>query len=83
MHTALMTAGGLSLLSLILGLAQDRGAAARRFIPVWGLISFLDLGYGVGVHHYGFFEELGVHVIVFGVPAALAFWVGRTRRPQR
>ncbi|MES1194465.1 MAG: hypothetical protein ABUL65_01135, partial [Opitutus sp.] len=80
MHTLIITAGGLSLLSLILGLAKDRGAAARRFIPFWGLISFLHLGYGVGVHHYGFLEELGVHVIVFGVPAAAAYGVGRAQR---
>ena len=82
MHTLLITAAGLALLGLSLGLAPDRAAAAGRFIPVWGLICFFHLGYGVGVHHYGFLDELAVHVIVFGVPAGVALWLRRAARPK-
>ena len=82
MHTLLITAGGLALLGLSLGLAKDRAGAAGRFIPVWGLICFFHLGYGVGVHHYSFTSELAVHVIVFGLPAGAAFWLSRRFRPK-
>ncbi len=82
MHTLLVTAAGLALISLILGLARDRAGAARRFIPIWATICVLHLGYGVGVHHYGLLEELAVHVIVFGVPAGVAFWFIRSAKPK-
>ena len=82
MQTLIITTAGLALLGLIFGLTKDRAGAARRFIPAWGLISFLHLGYGVGVHHYSFVSELGVHVIVFGLPAAIAFWFSRAPKPK-
>jgi len=82
MQTLIVTTAGLALLGLIFGLAKDRAGAARRFIPIWALISLVHLAYGVGVRHYGFLEELGVHVIVFGVPAALAFWFTRSAKPK-
>lgn len=82
MHTLLITAAGLALLGLILGLARDRAGAARRFIPIWTIICVLHLGYGVGVHHYSLVSELAVHVVVFGAPAGLAFWFIRSARPR-
>lgn len=82
MHTLIATLVGFLLLGLLLGLTKPRDAGARRFIPVWLVLCLVHLGYGVFVAGYGLAAELGVHAVVFGLPAALACVLARALRPQ-
>ncbi|MBP6507997.1 MAG: hypothetical protein KA257_10585 [Opitutaceae bacterium] len=72
MHTIIVTAVGLLLLFLFLAFASRRDLATRRFIPVWLGLCLIPIGYGVFGAGYGVIEELGVHAVVFGLPATLA-----------
>lgn len=82
MHTLVATAIGLISLGLFVGLAKNKAACAGRFIPVWLVLCLLHLGYGVGKAGYPFLTELGVHVIVFGVPAGVAWYLTRKFKRQ-
>ncbi len=77
MHTIIVTLIGLGLLGLMTWIAKPRASGARRFIPVWLLLCALHLTYGVAVAGYGLWLELGVHAVVFGVPAATALILAR------
>jgi hypothetical protein len=82
MHTLIVTLIGLGLLGLFIGFAKAKDSAARRFIPVWLALCIAHLTYGVIVAGYTLVMELGVHAVVFGVPAALAFILSRVLRPK-
>lgn len=77
MHTIVVTLIGLVLLGIFVGTAREKTAAARRFIPVWLILCFIHLGYGVVVDGYGLLMELGVHALVFGVPSVAASGLSR------
>jgi hypothetical protein len=90
MHTLLVTSAGLAVL-LVFGLIAQRrqrqslgsGAdAMRAFIWVWLVASLANLMMGVFVAGVSFTIELGVFVIVFGVPAAIAWLLGRRAKAQ-
>jgi hypothetical membrane protein len=80
-HTVMMTLGGFALLAILVLIAKPtRAAAARGFIPLWLVVSIVNLLVGVLHAGYGWMEEAGVLVIVFGVPALVAFGVSRMVR---
>ena len=82
MHTLVATLIGLVALGLFVGLAQRKDLCAARFIPVWALICLLHFCYGVWSAGHPFLLELGVHVIVFGVPGGAAWWMSRKFKPK-
>lgn len=82
MHTLIATAIGLGLLGLLIGLAKDKAACASRFIVMWFFICLLHLSYGVWGAGYPLLTELGVHVIVFGLPGGAAWLLARKLKPR-
>jgi hypothetical protein len=82
MHTIIVTVIGFILLGVMTGLVRPRPQGALRFLPVWLVLCTLHLAYGVLGAGYGLVEELGVHAVVFGAPAAVAFVLTRVLRPK-
>lgn len=88
MHTLRLTVIGLVLLSVFVFVAaqinQHKGKAvdgARIFILVWLAVAAFNFVIGVVVAGYSIATEILVHVIVFGVPAATAWYLSsRFRR---
>ena len=88
MHALLVIAGGLSLLAVFVLFgwlwgtsAAGMGMAARGFIPAWLAVALLNMWVGVAHAGYSVREELPVLLVVFAVPAVLAFalawWLAR------
>lgn len=84
MHTLQMTLAGLALLALFVGTTKflkspswTMQRAAHLFIPVWLLIAIGNMLVGMFTAGIPFMTELLVLVIVFGVPAAVAWYVGQ------
>ena len=79
MHVAMTIGGGIVLLGLFLhfarlwgGEAPDYAFAATAFLPVWLLMSLVNMWVGVTRAGYSVREELPILVVVFALPAALA-----------
>lgn len=87
MHMLTMTVIGLVLLfAFWLGgrLLNARAGRAvingpRLFLPVWLAVSFYNGYIGVTKAGYSVQAELLVHVVVFGLPAAVAVWLSLRR----
>ena len=87
MRTLLMTVIGLALavafdvvLEMLRRRGKSRGAdGAQLFIWIWLAITSVDLWVGVEEGH-GVSLELGVHAVIFIVPAAAAWYLSRRRR---
>jgi hypothetical protein len=87
MRTLLMTVIGLALavafdavLEMLRRRGKSRGAdGARVFISIWLAITVVDFWVGVEEGHAVSFE-LGVHALIFIVPAAAAWYLSRKRR---
>jgi hypothetical protein len=83
MHTIRLIAGGLVLLAVVLlvGRWLDGGEraglmiAAKIFIPIWLIVSLINIWIGVDRAGYTVAEELPILLPVFGVPAAVAVLV--------
>jgi hypothetical protein len=75
MHTLIVTTVGFVLLAIFLLGSKNKSSAAKRFIPVWLVLCVIHLAYGVLEAGYGLVDELGVHAVVFGVPALCAWWL--------
>lgn len=87
MRTLLMIATGLAL-AFVFHLA---GAALRRrgsggeadgaglFIAIWLAVASVDFWVGVDAGN-GMALELGVHLLIFALPAALAWYLARRHR---
>lgn len=83
MHMLMMTVIGLSLLAAFwfVGRLLNRRAGRtvingpRVFLPVWAAASFYNGYVGVTKAGYSVQAELLVHVVVFGLPAAIAIWL--------
>jgi hypothetical protein len=82
MHTLQMTLAGLALLGLFVGAAKlmtrpswtiDR--ATSIFIPLWLAIAVGNMVIGMVTAGVPFMTELLVLVVVFGVPAAAAWFI--------
>lgn len=77
-HTAMVLTGGFILLAVMILIGKpSRAGAALRFIPLWGLLSIVNMLVGVLHAGYGWMEEAGVLVAVFGIPALVAFAASR------
>ena len=88
-HTIKVIAGGLVLLGLFLlagRLLSTSGhggmaTAARWFIPVWLVGAGINMWIGVARAGYSIAEEAPIFVVVFAVPAVVAFLVARVSAP--
>lgn len=79
MHMSMVIGGGAVLLGVFLlfgklwgGDAAALAVAAKAFIPVWLVVSLVNMWVGVTHAGYSVREELPILAIVFLVPAALA-----------
>jgi hypothetical protein len=91
MHTIYVIAGGLLLLGIFLLFARGlsgvhssvRGRFPLTFIPVWLACAAFNMWVGVARAGYPLSDELPVFLVVFAVPAAVAFWFWRRARTGR
>lgn len=81
MHTAMIIGVGFALLAAfaILGrLSGVRTAAwAMWFVPVWLVGALINMWVGVSHAGYTVAQEAPIALVVFGVPAALAWLIAR------
>jgi hypothetical protein len=78
MRTLVLILIGLVVLALATGLSRParRPLAALVFIGFWLVVCAINLAVGLS-HGYSLGEELGVHLVLFGVPAAVAWFIRR------
>jgi len=62
--------------------SSRHGSGAELFLWIWIAVVSVDFWVGVDAGN-GVLLELGVHVLVFALPAALAWYLARRRRAQR
>ena len=87
MRTLLMTVIGIALavaFAVVFEMLHRRGKSrdadgARLFILIWLAITVVDFWIGVEEGH-ALSLELGVHAVIFIVPAAVAWYLSRRRR---
>lgn len=85
MHTLYVIAGGLLLLGIFVLFVRAlsdvhrglRGRLLLGFLPVWLVCAAFNMWVGVSRAGYSVGDELPVFVVVFAVPAGLAFWLWR------
>jgi hypothetical protein len=82
MRTLIVIFGGLVLLVLFALMGRALGGdsvalahAAAYFVPVWLLLSAINLWIGVKSAGYSLAEEAPIFALIFAVPAAVAIWV--------
>ena len=83
MHTIMIVVGGLVLLGafLLVGyFAKGReltaiARAAKIFNPIWFVISLINMSVGVLSAGYTIVQELPFLLVVFGIPAAAAWFI--------
>ncbi|HEX5658529.1 MAG TPA: hypothetical protein VFX59_15105 [Polyangiales bacterium] len=77
MHTVMVIGGGLLLLGVFLGLGRALGVplpqAALYFVFAWLVAAGVNMYIGVARAGYSVADEAPMFLIVFGVPAAIAF----------
>ncbi len=79
-HTTIMLLAGLALLILLRLTIRDAARATRLFLILWLLVAIGNLLVGVLYAGYGWAEEAGIGLVVFGVPAAAALLARRLAR---
>ncbi len=80
MRSLLIIIGGLLLLGVLVlggrwlggGATQPMVTAAKLFLPVWLVLSAINLWVGVVGAGYSVAEELPIFIAIFGVPALVA-----------
>lgn len=73
-HIMMMLLGGFVLLAVVMSLSRNnKVVGAKRFIPTWLVISIGNMLVGVLYAGYGWADEAAILLIVFGVPAIVAF----------
>lgn len=84
MHTLQMTLAGFAFLALLVGFAKffprpswTVARAVRVFIPVWAVVAIGNMLVGMIMAGIPFLTEVAVLVVVFGLPAAAAWFLGR------
>jgi len=83
MRTAIIIAIGFALLGLCLGAGYFTGGAPRMrtaalvFIGLWFVAAAANMAIGVMRAGYGFMEELPIFLLIFSVPAAVAYFLQR------
>ena len=83
MRTMIIILGGLLLLGLALLIARWTGGAgtgtmvtaAKAFLPIWLVVTLVNMWLGVARAGYSVAEELPIFLLVFAVPAAVAGFV--------
>jgi uncharacterized membrane protein YwaF len=80
MRTLIIIAVGLLLLAVALKVAKSgkRRTVASVFCGFWLLATLANLALGLS-HGHTLREELPIHLVLFGVPAAAAWWFSRSR----
>jgi hypothetical protein len=89
-HTLTVTLSGLVLLLVFLFVANSINKrknkrvidAAWIFIWFWLAVSIVNFCVGVFVANYPVATELGVHIVVFGLPAGIAWYLLRKFRSE-
>lgn len=76
-HTVIMLLAGLALLLLLRLTIKDAARATRTFLILWLLVAIGNLLVGVLHAGYGWVEEAGIALVVFGVPTAIALLARR------
>ena len=76
-HTVIMLLAGLALLIRLRLTIKDAARATRLFLILWLLVAIGNLLVGVLHAGYGWSEEAGIGLVVFGVPAAVALLARR------
>lgn len=71
-HTAIMLLAGMALLIVLRLTVRDAARAMRMFLIMWFVVSIGNLLVGVLYAGYGWAEEAGIWLLVFGAPAAVA-----------
>ncbi len=79
-HTVIMLLAGLGLLILLRLAIQDAARGTRLFLILWLIVAIGNLLFGVLYAGYGWAEEAGIALVVFGVPAAIALAARRFGR---
>ncbi len=82
MHSLMVIGGGLVLLALFVLVGKQGGIpgaakAALWFIPVWLITAVGNLWMGVSRAGYTVAQELPFLLVVFGVPATVAYVIWR------
>jgi hypothetical protein len=80
MHTVQVIAGGFVLLALFVlgaGKGVGRAKAALYFIPAWFVGAAVNMAVGVISAGYSVAAEAPIFLVVFGVPAAVAYFLYR------
>lgn len=80
MHTVKIIAAGFALLGALhflarkfkLGGGDPTGLAVKIFLPVWLVVSLVNLWVGVNHAGYTVLQEMPFFSLVFGLPAAFA-----------
>jgi FtsH-binding integral membrane protein len=76
-HTVIMLLAGLALLVVLRLTIRDAARATRMFLILWLVISIANLLVGALYAGYGWAEEAGIWLLVFGAPAAVALLARR------
>lgn len=83
MRTIMLVAVGLTLAVLVWRLtpAPLRTAATALFTLVWLGVSIWNLNTGLS-HGYTLAQEIPIHIPLFGIPVAVAWWLWWSARRQ-
>ncbi|WP_223668787.1 hypothetical protein [Kangiella shandongensis] len=76
MHTIIMMSSGILLLLIFWGagyFTEKTKGWLTAFIPVWFVITAVNMAVGIYEAGYTFLEELPIFLLLFGVPAIIAF----------
>ena len=90
MHTLTVTSIGIVLLSAFIFVASSINKRKNKraidgawiFIWFWLAVSIVNFCVGVFVADYPVATELGVHIVVFGLPAGVAWYLSRKFRSK-
>ncbi len=81
MHTIMVVSGGFLLLGVCLLIGRMIGAlpakAALAFIPLWLVASCINMWVGVVSAGYTVAQEAPILLVVFGIPAVVAYLLSR------
>ena len=81
MHTLTLVVAGLILLAVFLGAARALGRTFKSLLPIFLAIwlGATAVNMAIGVIHAGYSvaEEIPVSLVIFGVPAAAAWFLAR------
>jgi hypothetical protein len=81
----MLTVIGLVVLGIAVGIARllnkQPADGAQVFIWLWLLASIINAGYGFFGHNVPLINEVGAFIVIFGVPAAVAWYLSKRFGP--